>query len=64
MLAGSTYNDYCAAWNVAFDNTNYFCLATKCHNSAQFVALEGQSITGVAIHTSNNGTTFVLGIGY
>lgn len=64
MVLGSYYNDYPFAWNVAFDNANYFCLATKNHDSAQFVALAGQGITGCSIHASSNGTTFVLGIGY
>lgn len=64
MFVRSTYNDYPASWAVSFDNRVFCCIATKNHDSAQYVAVSGESITGFAIHASNNGSTFVLGIGY
>ena len=64
MYVGSTYNDYSVSWAVAFDNKLFCFMATKYHDSAQYVAVSGQSITGFIIHASQHGTTSVLGLGY
>ena len=64
MFIGSTSKDYPVSWAVAFDNKLFCCIATKNHDTAQYVAVSGQSITGLTIHASYQGTTFVLGLGY
>jgi len=64
MIVSSQYNSYPNSWTISFFTKVLNALATKNHDSAQYVAIILYGLEGFGIHASNIGTTYVLAIGY
>lgn len=64
MKVYTQYNDFQFSWGVSFNTKLLSIQGTKCDTSAVSLSIEQQDINGFIVHTSFNGTSFILGIGY